>query len=95
MAGNKLRFTHPSNAHNVYCSLMHQDTVTAPAGLGDRVADAVWVKLLQRCHGNCIPNPHTVSCGHQAGPLIHGNTWRETHQQLKQEQLGPFHLDVN
>lgn len=53
-----------------------QDTVGAPAGLCDRVADAVWVKLLQWRHGNRIPDLHAVPCGHQAGHLLHGNTWR-------------------
>lgn len=56
-----------------------QDTVGAPAGLCDRLADAVWVKLLQWCHGDGIPDLHRVSGRHQASHLLHDNTWSEKH----------------
>lgn len=62
--------------HHATGSSAHQDTVGAPAGLSHRVADAVWVKLLQRCHRNWIPDLHTVSGRHQAGHLLHDSAWR-------------------
>lgn len=55
-----------------------QDTVRAPAGLCHWVADAVWIELLQWCHGKCIPHLHIVSCGNQTGELLHDKAWRNT-----------------
>lgn len=54
-----------------------QDTVRAPADLWNWVADAVWIELLQGCHGNCIPHLHIVSCRNKAN-LLHGEGCRET-----------------
>lgn len=53
-----------------------EDTVGAPAGLSDWVADAVGIELLQWRHGNCIPHLHIVSCGNKTGDLLHGKAWR-------------------
>lgn len=54
-----------------------QDTVGAPAGLCNWVADAVWIELLQRCHGNRVPHLYIVACRNKADVLLHDEGWRE------------------
>lgn len=57
--------------------LSDQDTVRAPADLCNWMADAVWIELLQRCHGNRIPHLHIVTRGNKADDLPHDEGWRE------------------
>lgn len=73
-----------------------QDTVGAPAGLCDRMADAVWVELLQRRHGASIPDLHRVSRRHQAGHILHGdNTWGGKQQASRLTDVAPFPYPID
>lgn len=67
-----------------------QDTVGAPAGLCNRMSDAVWVELLQRRHGASIPDLHSVSCRDKASHVLHDeDSWRGK-QAVRLLDVAPF-----
>lgn len=88
---NILTWQRPSTVHRWWSTPRlsqqwhREDTVGAPARLSHRVTDAVWVELFQRSHGDCIPDLHTVSCWHQAGGLLHGDSCRYRQSGIKAE----------